>query len=149
MHFSMFFFATAALMCAADVRELAFLAGCWEMRGAQQVIEEQWMKPAGDTMLGSSRTIRGEKTVFYEQVLLHKKEGEVFYTVRLAGRPDTTSFRLVKSTGSEAVFENPDHDFPRRIIYRKEADGLFARIEGVQKGKEHAEDIPMKRAACQ
>jgi len=33
--------------------------------------------------------------------------------------------------GTEAVFENPQHDFPRRIIYRKQPDNVVVvRIDG-------------------
>ena len=41
--------------------------------------------------------------------------------------------RSLLSIGSvtEAVFENPQHDFPKRIIYRKgEADSLTASVDG-------------------
>ncbi|MGH8854313.1 MAG: hypothetical protein ACREWI_08545 [Telluria sp.] len=43
------------------------------------------------------------------------------------------------------MFENPAHDFPQRIIYRRVGDtGLHARIEGKGKGI----DFPMRRTAC-
>jgi hypothetical protein len=49
----------------------------------------------------------------------------------------------------KAVFENPQHDFPQRIIYRLEKDGsLAAAIEGMSKGKLKRIDFPMKRAKC-
>jgi hypothetical protein len=39
-------------------------------------------------------------------------------------------------SGSEALFENPAHDNPKRILYRKNPDGsLTARVEGDEKGK--------------
>jgi hypothetical protein len=57
---------------------------------------------------------------------------------------------LIKLQSREAVFENPEHDFPRRIIYRLEPDGsLFARIEGMPKGKLRGLDYPMKRGRCE
>jgi hypothetical protein len=47
------------------------------------------------------------------------------------------------------VFENPQHDFPQRIIYKRDgADGLKARIEGESKGKPKAFDYPMQRTQC-
>ena len=45
-------------------------------------------------------------------------------------------------------FENAAHDFPQRIIYRKTAGGLHARIEGLDKGKPRSEDFPYKRVSC-
>jgi hypothetical protein len=46
------------------------------------------------------------------------------------GAEGATAFRLVRSAPGEAVFENPAHDFPQRIIYRRTGDRLTGRIEG-------------------
>lgn len=49
-----------------------------------------------------------------------------------------------------AVFENPNHDFPQRIIYRLvTVDSLVARIEGRIDGKERSSDFPYRRARCE
>jgi hypothetical protein len=46
------------------------------------------------------------------------------------GRPPTP-FKLVESGERRAVFANPQHDFPKRILYWLAKDGaLHARIEG-------------------
>ena len=37
-------------------------------------------------------------------------------------------FRLVASDGTSATFENPAHDFPQRIQYRRDGDRLVATI---------------------
>jgi len=58
-------------------------------------------------------------------------------------------FKLTKNSDNEAVFENLQHDFPQRIIYRREsADALFARVEGSEKGVNKAIDFRYKRAKC-
>ena len=47
-----------------------------------------------------------------------------------------------------ALFENTAHDFPQRIIYRRDADGsLLARIEGgaERRGKEYRRRNPTDR----
>jgi hypothetical protein len=47
------------------------------------------------------------------------------------GRCPATDFKLTHLAGQEATFENPEHDFPKRIIYRKNFDGsLTAIIDG-------------------
>jgi hypothetical protein len=51
---------------------------------------------------------------------------------------------------NEVVFENPEHDFPQRIIYRLIANGkLLGRIEGVVDGTERSADFPMTRSDCE
>ena len=47
------------------------------------------------------------------------------YVARPSGQPETT-FPLVKASATELVFENPTHDFPQRILYRKASDGTVS-----------------------
>ena len=45
------------------------------------------------------------------------------------------------------VFENPEHDFPTKITYKKiNADSIVAEISGNRNGKQASELFPMKRA---
>jgi Domain of unknown function (DUF6265) len=99
-------------------------------------------------MFGMTRTIRGGKTVFSEFQRISVEEGKLTYTARI-GTQRVTPFPLKWMTESEVVFENPAHDFPQRILYRKANGGLFARIEGIDKGKERHQDFPYKRVSCQ
>ena len=100
-------------------------------------------------MIGMSRTIAGGKTVFIEYAQIAEAKGETAYTVSLGMGARPVSFKLVKSSDSEAVFENPAHDFPQRIIYRLESkDSLFARIEGKEKGVSKGMDFRYKRTSC-
>jgi len=75
--------------------------------------------------------------------------GEISYSVSLGLGAAPVSFKLIRSSDKEAVFENPAHDFPRRIIYRRSSqDTLFARIEGTNKGVEKGIDFHYKRSHC-
>jgi len=131
------------------IDDFAWLAGCWDgSGGGGREYLEQWMKPSGQTMLGMSRTVMNGKTVEYEFVQIREQEGGIFYIAKPSGQAEA-SFKLVKYSNQEAVFENPQHDFPQRIIYRLEKDGsLAAAIEGMSKGKLKHIDFPMKRAKC-
>jgi hypothetical protein len=97
---------------------LGWLAGYWENETGNQIYTEQWMIPAGTSMLGASRTVAGGKTVAYEFLQIRRDEqGDIFYVARPSGQAEA-AFRLVKHSDRELVFENPTHDFPQRIIYR-------------------------------
>lgn len=132
------------------VESAAWLAGCWEadVRGRQ--INEQWMRPAGGAMLGMSRTVSKDKMTAYEFLQIRDQDdGSVHYIARPSGQAEA-AFKLIKSGPDELVFENPEHDFPQRIIYQREGtDTLKARIEGKNKGKEMAFDYPFKRGKCE
>ena len=149
MRFLLFLAATALASAQNDVSQLGWLAGCWEMRPAPGLsIEEQWTKPAGNTLLGMGRTIKGGKTVFTEFLRISVVNGRLTYTARI-GTKGVTEFPLLRMTADEIVFENPTHDFPQRILYRKNGPNIKARIEGVDKGKERHEDFLYTRAKCE
>ena len=132
-----------------SVSDLAWMGGCWEAKTKGREINEQWMKPAGQTMLGMGRTVAQEKTVEYEFMQIREdKDGAIYYVAKPSGQSEA-AFKLIKLQNREAVFENREHDFPQRVIYRLQSDGsLFARIEGLSKGKERGIDYPMTRARC-
>ena len=135
-------------LCAQDLPKLDFMAGCWAGATGPEQFEEVWMKPRAGSVFGVARTIVNGKTVFFETHAILERDGQAVLHVRLKNGPNTTPFTLVKASAGEAVFENPQHDYPQRIIYRKTATGLLGRIEGKEKGVEKATDYPMTPAAC-
>ena len=133
----------------SGVAQLHWISGCWVSDDGKERTEEFWLKPAGQSMIGLSRTIAGGKTVFIEYAQIAEARGEIAYTVSLGMGARPVSFKLIKSSDSEAVFENPAHDFPQRIIYRRESkDSLFARIEGKEKGVSKGMDFHYKKGSC-
>lgn len=140
--------AAAAAASGEDLRKLEFMSGCWSVHMGAMTIEEQWNRPAGGIMQGVSRTLKDGKAVFSEFIRLEQRGEDVVYTPRIGDGSKPVEFRLVRLTAAEAVFENPGHDFPQRVIYRKAPDALPARIEGTKNGKSRSEDFPYRRAAC-
>lgn len=126
-----------------EVARLSWMTGCWEVRSASRVITEQWTTAEGGTMMGVSKTVRNGKTVFDEFLKLSREDGKLVYRARI-GTPGVTPFSLLTMTDSEVIFENKAHDFPKRIIYRKQPNGLMARIEGDGKHQ----DFPYVRVSC-
>jgi hypothetical protein len=133
----------------AGLDTLSWLAGCWEATANGRTVTEQWMKPLGDMMLGMSRTVRQNRTVEHEFVRLERDSaGAIRYLVRPSGQADA-SFTLVRLGPGYAVFEDPAHDFPRRILYQRvPPDSLRARIEGEINGTPRAVDFPYRRISC-
>ena len=88
-------------------------------------------------MLGISRTVADGKTVEFEFMQIREDvNGEILFIAKPSGQPEAM-FKMVKGSANEVIFENPQHDFPQRVIYRLQTDGsLLGRIEGTSKGKE-------------
>ena len=134
---------------AADLSYLAFMSGCWTGARGEERFEEMWMKPEAGSVLGVARTVKGGKTTFTEYIQIRQAAGgdiTMFIQLKLAEK--ATPFKLTHADGKTAVFENPEHDFPKKIVYKIDGDGLFAQIEGPQGQKTVTVDYPMKRTNC-
>lgn len=134
-----------------EIESFSWIAGCWEGNYSNgRVVSEQWMKPAGETMMGMSRTVKNGKMVEFEFVrIVKEKDGSVYYVANPSGQ-EGASFKLVSLEGTKAVFENPQHDFPQRIIYHLSTpDSLIARVEGTMNGKEQGSDFLYRKVKCE
>jgi hypothetical protein len=139
----------AASAAVPSVSDLDWLAGCWAGDGSEAGSGENWMTPAGGMMLGVGRTVRAGKAVAFEFMrIVESEDGSLRFFAAPAGR-DATPFELVELGDRQVVFENPEHDFPQRIIYRLISNTrLLGRIEGTTNGDITAADFPMTRAEC-
>lgn len=129
------------------VDRLAWLEGCWQQDRGAAVVEEHWMKPRGGSLIGMGRTVAGGKTVEYEFLRIAEIGGALAYIARPSGQAEAT-FPMKSLADGEVVFENPSHDFPQRVIYRRNADGsVTARVEGTLNGQARGQDFPYRRCA--
>jgi hypothetical protein len=111
--------------------KLTWLAGSWRMEKAGRVVEEVWMAPSGGVMLGMSRTVVKGRVTEYEFMQIREGPGgELFFVAAPSGQKEA-AFQLLSLADNGVIFENPQHDFPQRILYTREADGsVLAAIEG-------------------
>jgi hypothetical protein len=133
---------------AARVTRLAWLAGCWEQAAGPRLVEEQWTRPRGGLMLGSGRTVRADSLVEYEQTRIFERGGRLVYGANPSGQA-AAEFESIELSDSAVTFENPGHDFPQRVMYRRHgADSLIGRVEGMRDGRLRGVDFPYARVAC-
>jgi hypothetical protein len=133
---------------AAKTSNLGWMAGCWEARSTRRLVEEQWMVPRGSLMLGMSRTVRGDTLVEYEVLRLEERGDSLFYVANPV-RQAQAQFLATSSTDSSVVFENPTHDFPKKISYaRVGPDSVVARVEGNLSGKNRVLEYRFVRVPC-
>jgi hypothetical protein len=127
---------------------LKWLAGCWTLNQSGSVIEEQWMAPSGGVMLGMGRTVEQNGALReFEFMRIIQTHTSLAFVAQPSGQAETT-FPLLLLSEMDAVFENRDHDFPQRVIYRRLGpDTVTARIEGEIDGQPKAIDFPYKRCA--
>lgn len=106
----------------ATISALAWLAGDWVGTVGGNAVEERWTTAAGGAMIGTSRSTRGTAMVEFEYLCIAQRAGGLVYTAMPNGG-GTTDFLSTKVSADSVTFENPDHDFPRSIVYTKNAAG--------------------------
>jgi Domain of unknown function (DUF6265) len=125
---------------------VAWLSGCWQISRGGEVIDEQWMSPRGGVMLGMARSVRGEKVVSTESTVIRVRDGKLVYEANPSGQQPTT-FTASTATADRVVFENPQHDYPKRVAYERQgANAITAWIDDGSGGKRV--EYPFTRAAC-
>jgi hypothetical protein len=124
-------------------KDLSWLAGRWEGASGGGTFEEHWTTSVGGVMIGMGRLVKGDKTIFTEFLKIVETKDGAEYRAIIDGQPET-SFKLKSRSADEILFENPEHDFPQRIGYRKEKDGILAWIEGSQGGKTSKMEFRLK-----
>ena len=139
--------ATAAAT-AADTRpkSLDWFAGHWCADRDGSFIEEEWLAPKGDLLIGLSRTVKGAKTASFEYLRIEWKDGVPSYVAQPQGAPPVP-FKWVAGGKDWARFENAQNDFPKRVEYRKTPNGLYAEIAGPGEGGKELV-IPFDYKAC-
>ncbi len=126
--------ATTSTLLRPDPGNLAgleWLSGSWVGKaGDGTTLEEHWTTPVGGGMFGVGRGQRAGLTTSFEYARIEaRRDGSVVYVASPRGGTPT-EFERAAGDPSEIVFENPKHDFPRRIVYRREGDGVRVRLEG-------------------
>lgn len=122
------------------IADVAWITGAWVgTRSSGSSIEERWSPPLGGAMLAVSRTVNASgKMVAFEYLRIVEREGGLVYVAQPGGAPKTefvlTEFGPTESGGKRAVFDNPRHDYPKRIVYELSADGTLSATTGYMKG---------------
>lgn len=120
----------AAAAGGAAIDQLAWMSGTWGADKDGRWTEEHWTAPRGGLMLGVNRTGAGDAARGFEFLRIQAgSDGVLSYWAAPAGQAPVP-FRLTASTADSVTFENPQHDFPTVITYRREGDRLQATISG-------------------
>ena len=109
------------------LEKLQWILGEWQMESPDGVFVEKWQK----------------ETLFSEKLRLEQRGNELWYIPTIASQNNGQPVLFKEKTiaDNSVIFENPEHDFPQRIIYEKPSDTtLTARIEGKQNGKDAKEE---------
>lgn len=139
---TLFFLAALLFAPAANAQtleDLHWLKGCWRTSGDGPVITEVWSAPPMPALVGYSYTTRDGQVREWEQMRIEALSPIHVVLVAMPSGGDPVRFERVPVMGvadspafrGHLVFENEDHDFPQRIVYRGYTDSLTATISRI------------------
>src|SRR5262245_42628928 len=141
---------TASEPPAGTVAErFGWLAGCWGGERGASAFREVWTVASPDLMIGMGVTTQPGRPLEFEYLRIEARTGGVRYVAQPGGAPPTAFDSSAEaSTADTTVFANPQHDFPKRIGYRRGGpSSLLAWIDGGA-GEAKRIEFPMRRTAC-
>lgn len=107
-----------------------FLQGTWKMEGKD--VFERWDKLNENSLKGFSYAFENGQMNVFEYLDISRNGNELIYTANVLGQNDgkKIEFRQTR-TGNAFVFENPDHDFPKKISYYMISENeFFVQVSG-------------------
>lgn len=131
-----------------DFEKLSPIVGTWLNKRTRGDIYETWKRKGEKEFAGMSYTLTGGDTTPLEKVRLYIQAGQIVYAPVAAGQNDDKEvlFKLKTIEAGRFVFENPQHDFPQRIVYDfRSNDSLYAHIEGRVESRKRRVDYPYRR----
>jgi hypothetical protein len=127
---------------------LYIIAGSWTMKTGKGMIGEEWRVIDKHYLQSKGFFIKGTDTVITERVALRKRSDGIFYTSTAENQNNhqAVDFKLTSANNGTYIFENPQHDFPKRIVYSFVSnDSLHAWIDDGTGNNENREDFYYSR----
>ncbi len=111
---------------------LYILEGSWKTETSRGAIYEEWKKESATLMKGKSYKLKDADTLLLENISLRRNGKDVFYIPVTINQNNQkpVKFKMASSVNNKFVFENPAHDYPKRIVYEiVNADSVHAFID--------------------
>lgn len=123
------------LNVCAQTDDFNWLVGKWKLESDRVELYEEWKTDGKHRLKGESYVMRDDQKQVSEILFLEKFDDQWAYIALPEGQ-SIALFALVNSENNEFVFENKEHDFPQRIIYRLINQGeISASVEGEKNGE--------------
>lgn len=116
-----------------EMQDLDWVMGKWQRINKEGINYEAWEKANDSTFVGKNYKIEGSDSTFLESIRIEYRNGNAFYIPMVENQNDGQAipFQLTAAFENRFIFSNPDHDFPKKIVYIQAApDTLKARVVG-------------------
>jgi hypothetical protein len=128
------------------VGSLRWLNGCWERTTRTGRAFEHWVAGPQELM-GYARVITDARDRETEHLRIYRRGDTLVYEAHPVDQA-LTIFPLRSHSADSLVFENPAHDFPQRIAYKRTGDSLIALVSNITGGGRPLRFAFRKAAEC-
>lgn len=136
--------AAVSALVAQPAADLSWLAGYWLSCDGGREVSETWSDPRAGVMIGSAVTVSDGLSSWEFMTIGPSESGVSFFASPKGQAP--SEFPAIELSNERAVFENPSHDFPQRVIYTRTGEILSGRIEGEIDGEAQSADWTYRKA---
>ncbi|QGZ93279.1 DUF6265 family protein [Terricaulis silvestris] len=119
-----------------------WISGYWLSCVDGRETAESWIGAGTGTLLGANSSGGGFE---FLRIAANEDGGLSYYSMPNGASPPT-AFAMTSYADQRVVFENPQHDFPQRIVYERDGDVMVARIEGPMDGRTESMEWRFQRA---
>jgi hypothetical protein len=127
------------------ISQFDWLIGTWQGKSGNGEVFENWRRLDESTLVGEGYFVVKNDTVFREMLRI-QQIGNFWTYIPVVNKNQPVLFTLTKSEKAKWVFENKEHDFPKKIVYEQVADGsMLAWVEGKMLGKTMKEEYRMQK----
>lgn len=122
----------AIMVNAQSQQNFKWLIGSWKNENPRPdtMSKEIWSKQSDGSLIGLGITMKGKDTVFVERLRIIVKNDKFYFVAEVSQNKEPTFFEITQQDDAGFTAENPAHDFPKKIVYRKEGDLLIATTSG-------------------
>jgi len=115
---------------AQDWNTFENFLGKWVREDDSAQGEIWWMTEHGLRGFGFQIDSVTKDTAHTENLWIIYNEGTYYYVAEVAHNPQPVLFPLIESTETRFLFENPKHDFPKRIEYWFDGGAVIVKLTG-------------------
>ena len=132
-----------------ELKKANWLLGQWQCQTDTTNLIETWTFENDSTLTATSFFIQNKKdTLHHETIELIETNKKLIYKATIIGENNNepVSFQKTMETETELIFENPTHNYPQKITYKKISNTqLTATISGKLNGKIESESYQLKK----
>ena len=118
------------------IKDLAFLSGTWVGGDGSTSLEAVYSSPDGGQVVAASKEIKDGRVIMIDFEHFYERDGKLRLTPYPFGNKSVEFTMTSLDPGQRmAIFENPNHDFPKRFTYQRTGDEhLRITLEGDMSG---------------